>query len=507
MLARAHTFTIQGLHAWHVTVEVDVRPGLPSFAIVGLADPAVREARERVRTAIVNCGFEFPARRITANLAPADVPKAGPGLDLAIACAVLAASGQIDARRLASHALFGELGLDGSVRAARGSLAAADGARSAGLRALVLAPQAATEARLLGGVEALAVERLTSAVRVLRGGAPDSPPPPVPAQTRASAQSAPDLADVRGQAHAVRALVIAAAGGHNCLFSGPPGTGKTMLAQRMPSVLPPLRREEAIEVTRIRSLLGEPAGALVRTRPFRAPHHSITAAGLIGGARRGWVGEVALAHNGVLFLDELSEFARPTLEALRQPLEEGRVAIARAQHSAVYPARFMLLAATNPCPCGHAGESDRCRCSEADLARHRRRLSGPLLDRVDLLVAVERQGAGELDAAPLTSSRAARERVMLARQRQARRSASEGAPVNARLDGRMLRRHARLEEKGAEMLRGARERGLLSARGEQRVLRVARTIADLDGSSRERARDLGAALALRTECAVQAAPP
>ncbi len=504
MLARAHTFTIEGLHAWHVTVEVDVRAGLPSFAIVGLADTAVREARERVRAAIVNCGFEFPARRITANLAPADVPKAGPGLDLAIACAVLAASGQIDPQRLASHALFGELGLDGSVRAARGSLAAADAARSAGLRALVLAPHGASEARLLGGMQALAVERLTSAVRVLRGGAADSAPPAMRTRARPYPASATDLADVRGQAHAVRALVIAAAGGHNCLLSGPPGTGKTMLAQRMPSILPPLGREEAIEVTRIRSLLGEPVGALERTRPFRAPHHSITAAGLIGGARRGWIGEVALAHNGVLFLDELSEFSRPTLEALRQPLEEGRVAIARAQHSAVYPARFMLLAATNPCPCGHAGEADRCRCSEADLARHRRRLSGPLLDRIDLLVGVERQG--KLDAAPCTSSRAARERVMLARERQARRSAGEGAPVNARLDARMLRRHARLDGQGAEMLRGARERGLLSARGEQRVLRVARTIADLAGSPRVRARDLGAALALRTDSALHGTP-
>ncbi len=502
MLARAHTFTIDGLRAWHVIVEVDVRPGLPAFAIVGLADPAVREARERVRAAIVNCGYEFPARRITANLAPADVPKAGPGLDLALACAVLGASGQLAPERLGRHALYGELGLDGAVRPVRGSLAAALATGSAGLEALALAGEGALEARLVDGITVLAVDRLTSAVRVLRGGAPD----PLPPVTRPEAGTVPrdrglDLADVRGQHHAVDAIVIAAAGAHNCLLSGAPGTGKTMLAQRMPSILPPLGREEAVEVLRVRSLLGGPIGRLSRQRPFRAPHHSITAAGLIGGARRGWIGEVALAHNGVLFLDELSEFPRPTLEALRQPLEDGRVAIARAQHSVVYPARFMLLAATNPCPCGYAGEAERCRCSQADMARHRRRLSGPLLDRIDLLVGVHRQAPHD-PSKPTTSSRLARERVLLARERQARRMRGDAAIANAHMDARLLGRFARLDEKGAEMLRRAREQGLLSARGEHRVLRVARTIADLDASERIRARDIGGALALRTDVAV-----
>jgi magnesium chelatase family protein len=497
MLARTRTFTIDGLHTHPVTVEVDIRPGLPAFAIVGLADASVREARERVQAAILNSGYEFPARRITVNLAPGDLPKAGPGLDLALACGVLAASRQLPEDRLESHALYGELALDGALRAVRGTLAVAQACSQANASTLVLAPERAREAMLVAKLRVAPARTLRRAAAVLSGERPDQPSDPARVRGAAGVH-APDLNEMRGQHHAVRALIVAAAGGHNCLLSGPPGTGKTMLAQRAPSILPQLTRHEAIEVTRIHSIAGELEGDLASARPFRAPHHSITMAGLVGGARKGWVGEVVLAHRGVLFLDELSEFARPALEALRQPLEDGRVAIVRAQHSAVYPARFMLLAATNPCPCGYAGDVELCACTETDMARHRRKLSGPLLDRMDLHAKLERSGSGEgLCAPPWTTSAKARAGVILARERQARRLRGECVTANAQMDARLLRRHARLDEGGDQMLADAHARGMLSVRGQHRTLRVARTIADLHGSDRVRMRDVGMALSLR----------
>ncbi|MEA2349489.1 MAG: magnesium chelatase family protein [Thermoleophilaceae bacterium] len=496
MLASVATFAIVGIDSSEVTVEVDLRRGLPVFAVVGLPDRAVREARERVRAALLNSGLDFPLQRLTANLAPADVRKAGPSFDLALAVAILAATEQVPPAAVGEYAVCGELSLSGALRPFNGAVAVAAGARRAGYRRLIVPEENAGEAALVPDVEVYGVPSLDRIVGLIRGeweAAPAAPAarPPV-------AGSGPDMADVRGQRDAKRALEIAAAGGHNVLMVGPPGVGKTMLARRVPGILPPPSFEEAVEITRVQSVSGIGDGRLASRRPFRAPHHTISASGLVGGGAVPRPGEITLAHRGVLFLDELAEFSRAALEALRQPLESGFVEIMRGQRWLRFPADFMLVAACNACSCGRS--DGECTCTDVDRSRYRRRLSGPLLDRVDLLCAL-RPGAGLKLVAKggdgADSSRAIRERVVAARERQRTRLAGTGASSNGAMDAKLTRTHVQLA-RGIERALGlAAASGGLSFRGQDRVLRLAMTIADLDGRDRVVAADLDEALGYR----------
>lgn len=484
MFAKAKSLGIYGMDAFSVVVEADLSKGLPRFDIVGLPDAAVKESRERVRASIKNCRFEYPVSRITVNIAPADIKKEGPLYDLPIFMALLAATGQIKGS-LDDYAFVGELSLDGEIRPCTGILPMVLKAREQGVPAVFIPYANRTEAGAVNGIDVFAAKNIFEVVKHI-SGEERLEPCFTEAERLAVYDEALDFADVKGQADAKRALEIAAAGGHNCIMVGPPGTGKSMLAKRLPSILPKMTFEEELETTKIYSIAGElPDGVqLITSRPFRSPHHTISAQGLTGGGQFPRPGEISLAHNGVLFMDEFPEFDRRAKESLRQPLEDGKITIARSAGTVCYPSNIMVVAAMNPCPCGYLGHpSKECVCTEAAKRRYRDKVSGPILDRIDIHIEVEPVDYDRLSSSQKEESSAAiRERVERAREIQRRRFEGTDISCNAKMTPRMTRELCVLDEEAKALLKLSFEKLGLSARAYDKILRISRTIADLEGS-------------------------
>lgn len=504
MLSSVLSCGLTGIEGFLVTAEVNLSTGMPMFEIVGLPGASVKESRERVRAALKNSGFGFPNGRITVNLAPADLKKEGPAYDLPIALGLLACAGGVDPERLRGACVIGELSLDGSVRGVRGVLPMVIHARSRGMRAVMVPKENLSEVCCIDGIEILGADSLLSAARHFRG---EETIAPAPAQSYEQLLSRrafnTDFSHVKGQRSAKRALEIAAAGGHNVLMIGPPGSGKTLMARCIPTILPDMSFAEALETTRIHSVAGTiPPSGLLTERPFRSPHHTASHASLVGGGVNAMPGEISKAHNGVLFLDELPEYRRDVLEALRQPLEDGFVSIARVSAQATYPARFVLVCSMNPCPCGNLGSRTRaCRCSPAEIRRYLSRVSGPLLDRIDMHIEVESIPAERLaQEAPEESSDAIRRRVEAAREVQRRRYESDpaGIRINSQLSARNLNAACRATQEAQELLLLSCEKLKLSNRAYTRILKVARTIADLEGAEEIGAAHVSEAVQYRT---------